>query len=436
MKVFEKIKIVQNGTVVKRYKLFGLPVLKKLKGEKVVFWFLGIRIFSKVNKKFPMNVNDSEAYRNKIIKNLRKLKHIVLWLDHSLGGGTETYSVNTFVSSSENVFFIRLQYFSSFETFVLSFPKSKSNKKLSFLSLGEVFKFLQNIKIKEIVVNNLVGYPDTTAVLHYVADFKQVNGGIKVSFRGHDFQSICPSFNLLNQDDKYCHLNYETGCENCLKNKKFAENEVHNKILRSGATTLELWRNAWNGFFENTLDEFIAFSEEIAKIFYEIYPQLKGKTRIVPHEVRDYPQIVIPQHKDINIAVLGNISLIQKGEKIIGEMCKYLEDYKDVNLKIVGTYKKRRSKLKITGKYDPQDLPSIMKKENIDLVFIPSIWPETFSYTTAEAMSMGLPVACFNLGAPYERVRTYEKGLIINKMDAKYALDEIVKFVKLLRRKK
>ena len=76
-----------------------------------------------------------------------------------------------------------------------------------------------------------------------------------------------------------------------------------------------------------------------------------------------------------------------------------------------------------------------MEKNNIDIVFIASIIPETFSYTTAETISMGLPVACFNLGAQAEFVKQYSHGLIIGKNEAKYALDEIVRFVKIKRKK-
>jgi len=45
---------------------------------------------------------------------------------------------------------------------------------------------------------------------------------------------------------------------------------------------------------------------------------------------------------------------------------------------------------------------------------IPSIWPETFSYTTSEALLLGYPVLCFNLGAPAERVRRYDCGLVVD----------------------
>lgn len=56
-----------------------------------------------------------------------------------------------------------------------------------------------------------------------------------------------------------------------------------------------------------------------------------------------------------------------------------------------------------------------MENNNIDIVFIPSIWPETFSYTTSEAMMMGLPVACFDMCAPAERVKNLRKNLLLKK---------------------
>ena len=61
-----------------------------------------------------------------------------------------------------------------------------------------------------------------------------------------------------------------------------------------------------------------------------------------------------------------------------------------------------------------KDLPEIVKRFNITKFFIPSIWPETFSYTTDEIMQMGYPIIVFDLGAPIERVRNYELGMVID----------------------
>ena len=78
-------------------------------------------------------------------------------------------------------------------------------------------------------------------------------------------------------------------------------------------------------------------------------------------------------------------------------------------------------------------MPDIIEAEKIDLIFIPSVWPETFSYTAQEAIEMGMPVAVFDLWAPAERVKKYSKGLIIEKIDAEYALRKILGFTSEMR---
>ena len=82
---------------------------------------------------------------------------------------------------------------------------------------------------------------------------------------------------------------------------------------------------------------------------------------------------------------------------------------------------------KSTGKYKREDLPQIIKDEQIDIFLIPSIWPETFSYTAQEVMMMELPLMVFDLGAPAERVKKYTKGIIINEISAVAVLDTVQK---------
>jgi hypothetical protein len=57
---------------------------------------------------------------------------------------------------------------------------------------------------------------------------------------------------------------------------------------------------------------------------------------------------------------------------------------------------------------------------------VPSIWPETYSYVTTELMRLNVPVACFNLGAPPERVARYPLGRVIERIDAALAVRELM----------
>lgn len=40
---------------------------------------------------------------------------------------------------------------------------------------------------------------------------------------------------------------------------------------------------------------------------------------------------------------------------------------------------------------------------------------ETFSYTTAEAINLGYPVMCFDMGGQADQVKNYKKGIITSQ---------------------
>ena len=71
----------------------------------------------------------------------------------------------------------------------------------------------------------------------------------------------------------------------------------------------------------------------------------------------------------------------------------------------------------VTGRYDIGCLESLILEKKIDVFLLPSIVPETFSFTAEEIMQMGFPLIVFNLGAPAERVRSYRLGKVIEQED-------------------
>lgn len=374
-----------------------------------------------------------------LLRHYTRNDNFVVWFDHSLGGGTETYSFRQFGElKSKKQKIIRVQYFPACSSFVISAPNKFTKSKYATTSLNDVYRFLVRLKISEIVVNNLVGYKKSLDILDLVGKIKHNSfPQPHVSFRGHDFQSICPSYNLINCDGFFCNFVHKNGCEQCWASKRFTDKEAENAIFRSGAETICDWRAAWGKFFTETLDEMIVFSEVIKKMFIKIYPQLSKKIVVIPHFVPALRKVQISKHNGINIACLGNMMPI-KGRDIILEMCREIDTGHDVNIVVVGDMDVKNESLQnltITGKYKTKNLPEIMEHYKIDLIFIPSIWPETFSYTTSEAMSMGLPVACYNMGAPAERVATYAKGLVLDEINPKHNLKELINFIKHLNKR-
>ncbi len=63
--------------------------------------------------------------------------------------------------------------------------------------------------------------------------------------------------------------------------------------------------------------------------------------------------------------------------------------------------------------YDHANLRRLLIEAGVNMVFLPSIWPETFSFVAEEVMALGLPLAAFDIGAPAERIRYYEKGVLL-----------------------
>ncbi|MDE5615396.1 MAG: glycosyltransferase [Alphaproteobacteria bacterium] len=383
--------------------------------------------------KFPPRPKKSALH---ILRRYVRKRNVILWFDHSLGGGTETYSLRQFNELKNSGFaIIRIQYFPWCNMYGLSAPNHSKIVKYMVPTLAEVQAAVGDMRVIKIVVNNLVGYPKSTEVLDYVAALKAAFNAF-VSFRAHDFQSICPSFNLINCDGEFCNFTYPRGCEECWRNKRLGDCDRANEILRSGAESVAKWRQDWGRFFSETVDEIIVFSKIIGEMFARIYPQLANKTVLVPHFVPTLRKAVVSPHDGINIACLGNM-LPVKGRDVIIEMCRHIPDYENVNITIIGDMEASDcipANLTVLGQYDRDNLPAIIERYKIDIIFIPSIWPETFSYTTAEAMSMNLPVVCYNMGAPAERVGAYRRGLVLREINPQRNLQEIITFVRHLKK--
>lgn len=436
MKIVNKIKVLQGGYKITKVFIAGILVWSE---KKSFLWrrlkIFGIPLLSYRNKSALYKREQIFEDLDNFIKFANKQcsssnKKSMLWVDHSLGGGTETYSFNQFSELESEYIFIRLQYNPTFDAYILSIP----NKAVGYTSNFSTIKtFVSKFNFFEICVNNLVGWKESLELLKLISHYKENHSQTKVSFRGHDFHAICPSCNLLNCDKVFCNLAHQKGCSYCIKNVKLDSCLKNNKILFNGFNDIDTWKKSWNDFFHDTLDEIIVFSNSTKNLFIRAYPVLKTKVCIIPHKTMQLPVVEIEKHKDINIAMLGNMSSIAKGCDVIKKMCKLNRD-SHLNLVVIGTYKRPPKGLIVTGKYKPIDIPKLIKKYNIDIVFISSIWPETFSYTTSEAMNMNIPVACYNMGAPAERVSKYKQGLVLKDINPLENLQEIKNFVKQLRK--
>lgn len=122
------------------------------------------------------------------------------------------------------------------------------------------------------------------------------------------------------------------------------------------------------------------------------------------------------EDKRLHIAFIGGLNQA-KGSQIAYSMIKH--ETKNVDWFIFGgigdrelTYLEQDNLFK-TNWYHRENICDLFELYQIDLVCIPSIWPETFCYTLSEAVLSGRPVLTTDIGALGERVRDMDCGWVV-----------------------
>lgn len=360
--------------------------------------------------------NSLELLRNIIyFKIASKEKYSSFIFDHNLGGGANHYLddlIKEKIKKGEIVCLVRFDY-NNTKDYIIKIISDE--KEFSYASTGifNLMDTLQCFSFNELFLNSFVSYPNVEDILILISKIKTNKNKLIVPI--HDYFPICPSYTLLNDKTKYCEVPSDLKkCDICLK--------LHNGEFKAfeKETDIKNWRSIWGDIFKIT-DKILCFSEASNIIFKKAYPQYFSKVIVIPHNIKGRYQKIYNQERikkiDKNIiGVLGGINEA-KGAKVVKDLVKYIEKNK-INAKVVligqiSIQMQESDYFNCTGRYKIEELAKIVIEQNITQFFIPSIWPETFSYTTDEIMQLGYPLTVFNLGAPAERVKNYKLGKVI-----------------------
>lgn len=351
-----------------------------------------------------------------------KSEAIAVYFDHNVGGGAGSYlekRIENSIFNGESIILIR--YDMNRKVYLFNYKYKDYNVSYSFANLDDILDVLNQVQIKDIFINELATYKKIYDTLEKICNFK-IKKNINMTIFIHDFLSVCPTINLLDAKGCYCNLPDIKQCEKCLPNNQF------NTYLHY--ESMDKWRSKW-GYFLNKCDNVIVFSKNSKILLQNTYDFINNIT-VIPHSV-DY---IVPLERKVkltnklNIGLLGVLSY-HKGSEIITQMLEIIEKLNlDINIVLIGSAvdKINHKNFKQTGKYTTDMIPKLVSENDIDLFFISSIWPETFSYTTQEIINMNLPVVSFDLGAQAEKVKKYNKGLILNDFNPESALNEIIDF--------
>lgn len=338
----------------------------------------------------------------------------VLYFDHTLGGGTDSYFRHTRADWQGGQGMVRVQYALKAGVYRVSIYDSTGKGMPEFhvpdwQSLEQLFT---KVRLSTIVVSNLVGY-DTPNVLAGIERLICATHPGKVYFLCHNYYAVCPSYNLM-RGNRYCGAETRVEiCRKCIAGCLSQTWPANRKIFMPGRKDIVAWRKVWGHFLKNCVTEVIAFDPSVRDIFCKYYPDIRCKTSVVPHQMPPLRKVQLRTRKNgITLAVLGNIFQI-KGRDVLVSLDRILPEYPDVHIVLLGTSDTSFKHIRTYGTYQVEELPDLVEKLEVRGIFIPSVCPETFSYTTSESLMMGLPTICFDLGAPANRISKDSKGLVL-----------------------
>lgn len=385
------------------------------------------KVTRQLNSIPAQSLRDAEAleYLNRV-KRLPQ-GDIYFVIDHQLGGGANSYrehQVKQWIESGVTV--MTLTFNLAKLQPVLTVEATGICDRFSLEADFDLLSALKSVPLTSITYNTGVSFVGADRIPGLLLGLREHHKA-KLCLLIHDYFSICPSHFLLNSEGQFCRVPDLEACRACLPNTSHGFSSLFQGDIAQ-------WRQIWGPLLRNA-DEIIAFSQssvELLRRAYESWPDgcnwLQGRRIDVrPHKI-DYLhsgpiKVTEPQH--LVIGIVGRLSF-HKGSRFVQALARTIEEQgASERIWIIGDLEERVNPriVKQTGPYQREKLGDEILGAGANVMLFPSICPETFSYVTHEIIQLELPLACFDYGAPAERLKTYEKGLVLGSMDPSSVLD-------------
>lgn len=269
--------------------------------------------------------------------------------------------------------------------------------------LEPVAALIDRLPARRIIYSCGVGDPQAAALPDVLLRLGASSHPIEMLF--HDFFPISPSFTLLDSNGVY------TGAPD-------PQDPAHQFRNPDGMQVpLLQWQAQW-GRLIDAAARLVVFSQDSRDHVVAAYPQAEGKIMVEPHDPpADVPRITPPKRTSV-IGVLGNIGP-HKGAGVLQRLSRGLAVRGRAGERIIvighlASEYRLTAPSQVHGAYRIKDLPELVARYGITGWFIPSVWPETFSFTTHEALATGMPVVAFDLGAQGAAVRAASNGTVLD----------------------
>lgn len=328
-------------------------------------------------------------------------RYNVLLVTHGRGGGTERHiveEVERLQLTGRGAFIMRPE--GQGELIKITPPDVANLPNLSNFSLRDraaAVSLLKRFPIHEVHIHQLIDYSHEAT--EWIAELaKELGASIKITV--HDYTAVCPRVNLIDHTGRYCGEPGEQKCNFCIK-KNGSE---------FGVVRIENWRESYRKLFSKA-SQIIVPDRDVALRLGIYFPDVRYS--ILPHEpiTAAMGNVVLPRLNEnarLRIVIIGAIGKI-KGYEVLHACAK---DAKERNLPIdfiVYGYtqddrKMEREGVKITGRYFDEYADEGLLALEPHAIWLPYVWPETYSYTLSIALHAHRPLFAFRLGAIASRL--------------------------------
>ncbi|MGZ9809187.1 glycosyltransferase [Pseudoroseicyclus sp. H15] len=335
---------------------------------------------------------------------------VPIYLAHTIGGGAENWLLDKIETelavTGRPAIVLRVGGGRRWMVDVMS-PKGTLSTSLDDTDV--LMRLLQPIRRREVVYSCGVGDSQAMALPGELLAMAEAADEGRVDILFHDFFPVSPSYTLMGADGRF------SGVVPAGQEAEADKAHSYRGLLAKPAGLAE-WRAAW-GKLVDAADALTCFSEDSAAHVAAAYPQAEGKIRVQPHGLlAEVPQLSAPPAGSPRvIATLGNLGY-HKGAKVVSALGGSLTGGERPKLVVIGNIDPAYApplEVQVHGDYKLGELQMLVERYGVTEWFIPSIWPETFSYTTHEALATGLPVWSFHLGAQGAAVARAPNGRVI-----------------------
>ena len=216
----------------------------------------------------------------------------------------------------------------------------------------------------------------------------------------HDYALLCPRVTLIDADGKYCGEPPVSQCERCIQSL-----EHRHLLAPAGVAALRRQSSELLSHAQRVL----APSADIAVRFRHHFPDLAITVR--PWEARrTRAKPASASHDHVHVCVVGALNH-HKGFDVLLECARDAAVRAlPIRFTVVGHTSDDNSLIEagvfVTGPYTESERADLIARQQADVGFLPSIWPEPWCYSLTGLLEAALPTLCFDIGAQSARVRS------------------------------